>query len=94
MDNPHPAPVERSFMTSQVVNSHDRLCGPCQAIFIKNNEAGENPYYIRRLRYSGGIAFIASANRVVVNFVRGPRDDFCESQQQAKISRFTTLIPS
>jgi hypothetical protein len=35
-----PLPFERSVMASQVVNSHDRLCGPCQAMFIKNDEGG------------------------------------------------------
>jgi hypothetical protein len=61
MDNPHPPPVERSVMTSQMLNGHDRLCGLCQAMFIRDDEARENPYDIKRIHYSDGIAFIASA---------------------------------
>jgi hypothetical protein len=91
MDNPHPPPVERSVMASQVVNSHDR---PCQATFIKNDEPGENPYYNKRLHYSDGVAFIASAKSARCYFCAWTWRRLLQSQQQAEINRFTTLIPS
>jgi hypothetical protein len=54
-------PVEQSVMTCQMPNNHDRLCVPCHAIFMKDDEAGEDFHYSKRIHYSDGTAFIASA---------------------------------
>jgi hypothetical protein len=62
MVNPHPSLVERPAISGQILINHNRLCGPCQAMFMTGGmdtvDIDEIGDYVH---YSDGTAFIAAA---------------------------------
>jgi hypothetical protein len=62
MVNPHPSLVERPAISGQMLINHNRLCGPCQAMFMTGGmdtvDIDEIGDYVH---YSDGTAFIAAA---------------------------------
>jgi hypothetical protein len=62
MVNQHPSSVKRSAISGQMSHSHDRLCGPCQAMFMTDGmDAVDIDEIGDYVHYSDGSAFIAAA---------------------------------